>query len=490
MEPSPTNTSATDRRKRRWSLATLSLGTLMTALDGSIVNVALPSIKLSLHLSDLSLVWVVNSYLLTLGGFLLLGGRLGDIYGGRRIFLVGIALFTGASFGCGIATSQALLIGARAVQGIGGAIVSAVSRGLALNLFVTPRDRARAMSVFAFVQVGGGTLGLMLGGYLTGALGWHSIFLVNCPIGAAVFCSGLFLPVKSHHSQLAQLDIAGAVTITASLLITLYLIGNYSQTYSTSALSYCLLAVAVLFLVTFFWIEARVAEPLVPLRLLRLRNFVIANVIYVLLSASAATWGFICTIYLQLVLHFSPMQVGLSFLPVATISGGYALVLSAPLVIRFGIKPSLSWGLLIAATGFTLFSLMSSSGSLEVVITSTILIGLGGTIAATPLVLAGTQDIPRSFTGLASGVLSTTCTIGAALGLAALAGTASARTNSLLLSGRTELDALGGGYRLVSLVCAAILIAALAGAALLRLSRSRTEDPFVTLEPSAPKSRG
>lgn len=468
----PASSPMLDGRRRGWALGTLSLGALMPALDGSIVNVALPSIKVALHLSDISLVWVVNAYFLTVGGFLLLGGRLGDIYGGRRLFLAGVALFTIASLVCGVATSPAELIGARALQGVGGAIVSSVSRGLALNLFMSPPDRARAMSIFSFVQIGGGTLGLVLGGYLIGAFGWHSIFLVNCPIGTLIFCAGIFLVAeRKGQPGAARLDIGGALTVTASVLIALYAIGSYGQLGHTFIRTYSLIGGAVLFLLAFAWIEARVEVPLVPLHLLRLQNFVVANAIYILVSATAATWGFICTIYLQTALHLSSMRVSFAFLPVALVSAAYTLGLSARLIVRFGIRPSLSVGLLLATSGFLLFALMSESRSAETVITSMMLIGFGVTMVATPLMLAGTQDIPMSYSGLASGMLSTNCTIGAALGLAALAGIASARTNSLLLSGASEIEAIGAGYRLVSIACATILITALAGTLLFRVDK-------------------
>src|SRR5256885_4003316 len=266
---------------RRWiALYVLCLGSLMIVLDMTIVNVALPSIKNDLGFSETSLAWVVNAYLLTYGGCLLLGGRLGDLFGHRRLFLLGICFFTAASLACGLATSEGFLVAARAVQGVGGAIVSAVSFGLVMTLFTEPAERAKAMGVAGFVASGGGSIGVLLGGVLTGALDWHWIFLVNLPVGAAVIALSLaLLPPDRGPAAAGRLDVAGAVTVTASLMLAVYAIVNGNEAGWTSARTIGLLATAAALVAVFLGIEARVRSPLMPLGLVRLRNVATANAV-------------------------------------------------------------------------------------------------------------------------------------------------------------------------------------------------------------------
>ncbi|HET6641706.1 MAG TPA: MFS transporter, partial [Gaiellaceae bacterium] len=290
--------------QRRWlALLVLCLGDLMIVLDSTIVNVALPSIREDLGFSAESLAWVVNAYLLTFGGFLLLGGRLGDLYGQRRLFLGGITLFTLASLACGLATSQEFLVGARAVQGIGGAVVSAVALSLIMTLFTEPGERAKAMGIFGFVLSGGGTIGVLLGGVLTDVLSWHWIFLVNLPVGVAVFALTLsLLPSSPGQAAAGRLDVAGAITVTASLMLAVYAIVNGNDAGWTSARTLGLLATAALLLAAFLGIEAKVAAPLVPLGLFRIRNIATANVVGVLMAGGMFAWFFLSALYLQLIL--------------------------------------------------------------------------------------------------------------------------------------------------------------------------------------------
>jgi len=276
-----------DDRKRWIALMVLCLGDLMIVLDTTIVNVALPSIREDLAFSQTSLVWVVNAYMLTFGGFLLLGGRLGDLYGNRRLFLLGIALFTLASAACGLAGSQPTLIAARAVQGLGGAVVSAVALSLIMNLFTEPAERAKAMGFFGFVMAGGGSIGVLLGGVLTNAFNWHWIFLVNLPIGVAVFALCLLLlPASGGSAGEGRLDIAGAITVTVSLMLAVYAVVNGNEAGWTSVQTIALLAAAAVLLAIFLLIEARVRAPLMPLSLFRLRNVATANVVGVLWAAA------------------------------------------------------------------------------------------------------------------------------------------------------------------------------------------------------------
>ena len=460
-----------DSRTRWFALFVLCGGSLMIVLDTTIVNVALPSIRADLGFSQTSLAWVVNAYLLTFGGFLLLGGRLGDLFGHRRLFLLGISLFTLASVACGLATSQGLLVGARAFQGLGGAVASAVSLSLMMNLFTEPAERAKAMGVFGFVAAGGGSIGVLLGGILTDLINWHWIFLVNVPIGAVVYALSLrLLPKSRGHVASGRLDIAGAVTVTTALILAVYAIVNGNQAGWTSVQTVGLLAGSAALLVIFLSVEARVSAPLVPLRLFRLRNLATANVVGILWAAAMFAWFFLSALYLQLVLGYSPLQVGLAFLPANLIMGFFSLGLSARLVMRFGIRKPLATGLLLAAAGLLLFVRAPVDGHFAVdVLPSMILLGFGAGMAFNPVLLAAMSDVAPEESGLASGVVNTAFMMGGALGLAVLASLAASRTNSLAASGEEHLAALTGGYHASFLVGAAFAAAAAGiGAALLR----------------------
>ncbi len=460
-----------DGRTRWLALIVLCLGDLMIVLDVTIVGVALPSIKEDLGFSDSSLAWVVNAYLLTFGGFLLLGGRLGDLFGHRRLFLLGIALFTAASLVCGLSTAQGMLVAARAVQGIGGAIVSAVALSLIVTLFTEPAERAKAMGVFGFVASGGGSIGVLLGGILTDALNWHWIFLVNLPIGIAVFVFCLrLLPGGRGHMTGGRLDVAGAVTVTVSLMIAVYAIVNGNEVGWATARTIGLLGLAAVLLGVFLLIESRVASPLMPLRLFRLRNLAVSNIVGVLWAAAMFAWFFLSALYLQLVLGYSPLEVGLAFLPGNLIMGAMSLGLSAKLVLRFGIRTPLAVGLGLAALGLLLFARAPVDGTFVVdVLPSMILLGIGAGMAFNPVLLAAMGDVPQEEAGLASGVVNTAFMMGGALGLAVLASLAASRTDALAASGTGELEALAGGYHVAFLVGAIFAASAAAiGAALLR----------------------
>jgi EmrB/QacA subfamily drug resistance transporter len=466
----------TESRDRWIALLLLCMGSLMIVLDTTIVNVALPSIRSDLHFTPTSLAWVVNGYLLTFGGCLLLGGRLGDVWGHRRMFLVGIALFSVASLACGLAQSQAELIGARVVQGLGGAIVSAVSLSLMMALFTEPAERARAMGLFGFVAAGGGSLGVLLGGILTDVLSWHWIFLVNVPIGAIVGLLSLrLLPAGGSPEGRVRLDVAGAGTVTAAVMLAVYAIVNGNQSGWTSAQTLGLLAAAAVLGVAFVAVEARVPEPLMPLRLFRSRDLATANAVGVLWAAAMFAWFFLSALYLQLVLGFSPLGVGLAFLPANLIMGAFSLGLSAKLVLRFGIRRPLVGGLTLAAAGLLLLALAPVHGQFVTnVLPSMILLGIGAGMALNPLLLAAMSDVEPSASGLASGIVNTSFMLGGALGLAVLASVAASRTSSLLGAGHGRLFALTGGYHVAFVIAAAFagLAAALGG---LRL-RSRSDE--------------
>jgi EmrB/QacA subfamily drug resistance transporter len=445
------------------ALLVLCSGSLMIVLDATIVNVALPSIRRDLQFSQTTLAWVVNSYLLSFGGFLLLGGRLGDLFGHRRIFLIGLSLFTLASLTCGLSNSQALLVGARVVQGFGGAAVSAVALSLMMSLFTEPADRAKAMGVFGFVTAGGGTLGVLLGGILTDLLSWHWIFLVNVPIGAAVFALALrFVPAVGRSLAARQrLDVWGAVLVTSALMLAVYAIVNGNNAGWTSAQTLGLLAAAILVLAAFLLVESRIDEPLIPLGIFRGRNLATANAAGVLWAGAMFAWFFLSALYLQLVLGYSPLQVGLAFLPANLITGALSLGISAKLVLRFGIRPPLVTGLLIATVGLALFARAPVGGHFVVdVLPSMVLLGFGAGIAFNPILLAAMGDVDESQSGLASGVVNTSFMMGGALGLAVLASAAASRTSALSHAHHSRLSALAGGYHTAFLIgCGFALLA-------------------------------
>ncbi|KWN12025.1 DHA2 family efflux MFS transporter permease subunit [Burkholderia ubonensis] len=449
--------------KRWYTLIVLCLGVLMIVLDNTIVNVALPSISADLHFSETALVWVVNAYMLTFGGCLLLGGRLGDLYGHRRMFLAGLTVFTLASLACGVAQSQAMLIAARAVQGFGGAIVSAVSLSLIMNLFTETGERARAMGVYGFVCAGGGSIGVLLGGLLTSALSWHWIFLVNLPIGIAVYalCTAL-LPRTRAPAADARLDVAGAVTVTASLMLAVYGIVNGNEAGWLSTQTVALVGAAAALLALFIAIEARVAHPLMPLTLFARRNVALANVIGVLWAAAMFAWFFLSALYMQRVLGYRPLEVGLAFLPANLIMAAFSLGLSARIVMRFGIRGPIAAGLLLAACGLALFARAPVDGDFVWhVLPGMALLGVGAGVAFNPVLLAAMGDVDPADSGLASGIVNTAFMMGGALGLAVLASLAAARTDALAASQAAPLDALNGGYH-VAFAFGAVFAAAAA----------------------------
>ena len=451
-------------RTRWYALYVLCLASLMIVLDATIVNVALPSIRKDLGFSQTSLAWVVNAYLLTYGGCLLLGGRLGDLFGHRRLFLTGISLFTLASLACGLSTSQELLLGARAVQGVGGAIASAVSLSLMMTLFTEPADRAKAMGVFGFVAAGGGSIGVTLGGILTDSLDWHWIFLVNFPIGLVVVALSLrLLPAARMEGAGVKLDVAGAITVTGSLMLAVYAIVNGNQAGWTSAQTLGLLATSAVLLGVFLGIESRVESPLMPLAALpasepgdrERRRHPVGGV------------------DVRLVLPLGPLHAARSRLHAARGGPGvparqpdhgrFSLGLSAKLVMRFGIKPPLAVGLLVAAAGMALFVRAPVDGNfVSDVLPSMILLGFGAGTAFNPVLLAAMSDVDPSEAGLASGVVNTSFMMGGAVGLAVLASLAQSRTDSLRASGDGALTALTGGYHAAFLLGALFAVAAAA----------------------------
>jgi EmrB/QacA subfamily drug resistance transporter len=458
--------------RTRWlALVILCVGDLMIVVDTTVVNVALPSIRASLGFSQTSLAWVVNAYMLTFGGFLLLAGRLGDLFGQRRLFLIGTTAFTAASLVCGISETQGMLIAARAVQGLGGAIVSAVAFSLIVMLFTEPSERAKAMGVFGFVMAGGGSIGVLVGGVLTDLVGWHWIFLVNLPIGIAVTATGFkLLPSVSARAGERRLDVPGAVAITTAMVLAVYAIVNGNSAGWLSAQTIGLLALAVAIGVGFVAWEARVPAPLVPLGIFRHRNLTTANIVGILWAASMFALFFLSALYLQLVLGYSPLQVGLAYLPGNLLMMAFSLGLSAKLVMRYGFRVPLAWGLLLAAAALLWLARAPVDGSFVVdVLPAMLLFGIGGGLAFNPVLMASMSDVEPQDSGLASGITNTAFMMGGALGLAVLASAAAARTHHLAASGASTAAALTGGYHLAFVIGAVFAVGGAAvGAAFLR----------------------
>ncbi len=458
----------TTPKDQRWTaLIVLCLGALMIVLDTTIVNVALPSIRTDLGFSESSLAWVVNAYMLVFGGCMLLGGRLGDLFGPRKLFLIGLLIFTGASLLCGLSQSQWLLITSRALQGLGGAIVSAVALSLIMNLFPGDAERAKAMGVYGFVTAGGGSLGVFLGGILT-SLNWHYIFLVNIPVGVVVaLLTWKYVRADQLATTKQRLDVAGAASVTLGLLLAVYAIVNGNTVGWNSAQTIGMLIASAVVLGLFLLIEQRVKNPLVPLRLLRLRNLAVANVIGILWSAGMFAWFFLSALYLQLGLGYSPFQVGVSFLPANIIMAMFSLGVSAKIVNRFGIKKPLGFGMLLVAIGLALFARAPLDGHFWIdVFPSMALLGIGAGMALNPVLLAAMHDVTEHESGLASGIANTAFMMGGALGLAVLASVASART-----AGSTAVTDLVAGYHLAFLVGSIFALCAAGLAMLLRIKQ-------------------
>jgi len=457
----------------RWlAMGLLCMGALMIVLDITIVNVALPSIRTDLGFDDASLAWVVNAYMLIFGGFLLLGGRLGDLYGHKRVFLAGLVLFTLASLACGLAGSRAFLIGARGVQGLGGAVVDAVSLSLIMNLFTETTERTKAMGVYGFVCSGGGCIGAVLGGLLTGTFNWHWIFLVNVPVGAAVLalCWKLLPWHAGEADKPRQLDVGGAVSVTLALLLAVYATINGNQAGWGSLQTLGLFGAALAVFAAFLAIEYKVKLPLVPLAMFRLRNLSVASAAGILWAAAMFAWFFLSALYMQLVLGFTPFQIGMAFLPPNVLMAVFSLGISAKLVMRFGLRAPMSVGLTLAALGLLLFARAPVDGTmLRDVLPGMLILGIGAGIAFNPVLMAAMSEVAPTESGLASGIVNTAFMLGGSLGLAVLASVAAGRTTRLMAVDFGHLAALAGGYQ-AAFLCGAgfALLAALIGAFLLR----------------------
>jgi EmrB/QacA subfamily drug resistance transporter len=470
----PVQTSSAGTAGKQGSRALLvlvCLAQLMVILDVSIVNVALPSIRDGLRFSTTGLQWVVNAYTLTFAGFLLLGGRAADLLGRRRVFLAGTALFALASLACALADSRTLLIGARTLQGIGGAVISPASLAIIATSFTEGRERSRALGVWGAMGGVGGSLGVLLGGVLTQAFGWPAIFLVNVPIGLGVIVFGRgMIPAGRASTANRHFDASGALLVTGALTALVYAIVRTDTLGWGSTGVLAPLAIGVALLAAFVYVEGRVArEPLMPLRVFGMARLRAANLIVFLLYAAVFAIWFFLSLYLQQVLHYDPLQTGLRFLPM-TLAIVATSTLAPRLVGAFGERRVLTFGMLCVAVGLYLLTGVRSGGSYTAdVLPGGLLAGMGLGLSLVPATIAAVAGVPAKESGLASGMLNTSRLIGGALGLAVLSTIADSRTRADLLLGASGPSALSSGFRLAFAVAAALSVAgALAALVLLR----------------------
>ncbi len=432
----------------------LCTGALMIVIDGTIVNVALPSIGRDLGFSETGLAWVVNAYLLVFGGFLLLGGRLGDVYGARRVFVGGIVLFTLASLACGLASSQPVLIVARALQGLGGAVVDAVALALIVRLFPEPVERAKAMGVYGFVCSAGGSIGVLAGGFITSAWSWQGVFLVNVPIGVLLLGLCFRLLPADDSARGGRLDWAGAGVITTALLCAVYAVIDADRAGWRSLQTVTLIAAALVLLVLLRGIETRVAVPLMPPALLRQRNVRVANAIGVLWCTGMFAWFFLAALFLQRLLGYSPWEVGLVFLPANLVMAACSLGFSAWLVNRYGFRRPLFAGLSTGVLALLWFARLPLQADVWIdVLPPMLLLGVAGGVAFNPLLMAAMSEVPEADAGLASGLVNTAFMMGGAFGLAVLVAVAAAASGAVDPAAG-EAVVLAAGYRLAFLVAA------------------------------------
>ncbi len=473
----PTATTSSDRA--RWiTLVVLCTGMLMIVLDQTIVNVALPSIQRDLGFNQSSLAWVVNAYLIAFGGLLLLAGRLGDLISRKRIFLTGLAIFTGASMLCGIAQSQAMLVGARFIQGAGGAMASAVILGMIVTMFPKPAEQAKAIGVFSFVASAGASIGLLAGGVLTQALSWHWIFFVNAPIGIATALLAVRLVPSDRGVGLREgADVPGAALVTAALMLAVYTIVKATNYGWGSLHTLGLGAIAIALLVGFVIREGRARTPLIPLGIFRSRNVTGANLVQMLMVAGLFGMFILGAVYMQQVLGYGPLDVGLAFLPVALGIGVLSLGITPRLNMRFGARATLLPGLASMAAGLALFALAPVHASYVTdLLAPMVLLGVGAGLSFPSLMTVAMSGVEPSESGLASGIVNTSLQVGGALGLAVLATLSTTRTKDLVAAGVSHAEAFTRGFHLTLVIGSGLLLTAIALATVI-LSSKRTQAP-------------
>ena len=460
--------AGTEERRRWLALYVLCGGLLMIVLDATIVNVALPTIQDDLGFSQSNLAWVVNAYLIAFGGLLLLAGRLGDLIGQRRIFLTGLAVFTGASLLCALAQTQGMLIAARFIQGAGGAIGSAVILGMIVTMFPEPREQAKAIGVFSFVASAGASIGLLAGGVLTEAINWHWIFFVNVPIGIAIaFLARRLVEDREGIGLDKGADVLGAVLLTAGLMLGVYTLLEVEELGWGATQTLVLAAVSIGLLAAFVLRQARIENPLMPLRLFRSRNVTGANLVMGLLVVGFFGMFFLGALYMQGILDYSPLGVGLAFLPSCIVMGALSLGYAEKLIMGIGARQALIFGLLLIGAGLLLFARAPVDANyLTEIAPVMLLLGGGAGMSFPALMTLAMSGATPSDSGLASGFVNTTTQVGGAIGLAVLATLASERTDTLRAAGEARDTALNSGYHLAFLIGAALTAVAVVVAVL------------------------
>ena len=461
--PHPITDGSTDGL--RWAaLYVLCAGMLMIVLDATIVNVALPAIQEDLDFSQSDLAWVVNAYLIAFGGLLLLAGRIGDLIGQRRIFLIGLAVFIGASLLCALARSQGVLIAARFVQGVGGALTSSVILGMVVTMFPEPREQAKAIGVYTFVAVAGGSIGLLAGGVLTETISWHWIFFVNLPLGIATALLAVRLvPAHEGIGRAAGVDLPGALLLTGSLMLGVYTILGVVEEGWGSTRTLALAAISIGLLVAFLARQARVANPLMPLRLFRSPNVGAANLVQALLVVGMFGMFFLGALYMQRILGYNALQVGLAYLPMTAVMGTMSFRFTARLNLRFGPQATLVSAMILIVAGLLLLARTPVDANYATdLLPAMILIGLGAGLGFPSLMTLAMSGATASDSGLASGLVNTSVQVGGAIGLAVLATLATERTEAQLALGEPAASALNSGYHLAYLVGAGLVLVAIA----------------------------
>ena len=477
--------------RSRWiALVVLCFGMLMIVLDMTVVNVALPSIQGDLGFSQSGLAWVVNAYLIAFAGLLLLAGRLGDLAGRRNVFLTGLGVFTAASLLCGLATSQVMLIAARFAQGAGGALTSAVILGMIVTMFTDPRERARAIGVFAFVASAGAAVGLLAGGVITQLLSWHWIFFINLPIGVltAVAARRMIEPDQGAGLR-AGADVPGAGLVTGAMMLGVYTIVGPAAQQGWLAGETLGLGAATLALLAGFVLRQRTARhPLMPLRVFASRTVVGANLVQVFGTAGMFGMFFLGSLYLRQIVHYDPLQIGLAFLPVAVIMGTLSVRYTDRLALRFGARPTMLTGLALIAAGLALFAVAPASGGayLPHIFPVAVLVGAGSGLCFPALMTLAMSGATAEDAGLASGLVNTTGQIGGAVGLAVLATVSASRTSALAARHQPPAVALTGGYHLAFWIACGLVVAA-AGVTLAMLPPQPAAETAVPVAETAPE---
>ncbi len=473
----------TEDRQRWLALYVLCVGMLMIVLDATIVNVALPSIQDDLGFSQNDLAWVVNAYLIAFGGLLLLSGRIGDLIGQRRIFLIGLGVFTCASLLCALAQSQGLLIGARFVQGVGGALTSAVILGMIVTMFPEPREQVKAIGIYTFVAVAGGSIGLLLGGILTETINWHWIFFVNLPIGIATALFAVRLvPDREGLGLSAGADIPGAALLTGGLMLGVYTILGVTEEGWGSSQTLILGAASIALLAAFVFRQARVANPLMPLYLFRSRNVSGANLVQALMVVGMFGVFFLGALYMQRILGYGALEVGLAYLPMTLVMGTMSFRFTGQLNLTYGPQATLIPAMAFIVAGLLLLARTPVDATYVVdLLPPMILVGLGAGLGFPSLMTLAMSGVSQRDSGLASGLVNTSVQVGGAIGLAILATFATERTEALLADGETAAEALNSGYHLAYLIGAGLVLAAIP----IAIGVLREEAPEAVAEPAA-----